>query len=933
MLSVQYLLESAFCLASLYALYWLFLRRETFFQWNRAYLLLAPVLALTAPALHIRLERAAAPRVEKSAAAATPATPPMALPTLIEQAQAAPLALYRALERPLWSLTLGELLWWVYVIVAAVFLFRLTVQAARLWSFIRRCRRSARDGIVWARGPSGTPLASFFGFVFWHPGNAADEEKRFLYAHELVHARQWHSLDLILFELLLAFQWFNPLLYAYRRSLRAVHEYIADASVVRQTGERYAYARVLARHQSATPSKAPVLVNTFHSLIKNRLIMLARQPSAPVRRFKYLLALPLFAALLLLFSFRLIESLPSAAPIRSALQQADLYVARLGEVTVAAPKPLQAEPSPYIFYWGAFQTTFMYLEVNDTYLAEAHISPEELKEAIQREPRLWNGQTLEQHLGLEINGFPIRSDYYRPETYQVSRAELGRLVDQALTAGYIKIDRVSLPGGKYGEIHVFLNGARPGWIRAASGPEKPLYEWLKWGGEQLQPEEERFVTEEQFWAIALSPAVIKPFGETTLRTPEKWNFSLSDGSTRIVRPLADHQDAYTLPRLQERLLREKDRIRPGALLWFYAWDAASLTNRVQAVDTLYLLDPESKQYFTQIVSRYQNGNMTPGGTALVGFRVVSPDDPRLFLRDSDAQNFTFEWGAYTNSMLHRHGRSYTRGDGSEQIHADPAYEAFSLQHTRAEILDIVRRTARLYREGALLENLEFSLGYKDHWVRVRNGQAPDDMLQILERELRPGDQLRLAGFRAMHPTTGHLVATPAWFAANGRYIPEKMVKQLDVQHFGPDKLLRFHLPLAEIRTLQQRFSGQAGVYFQQGDIDLGNVIFVLEVRSDDPKPPLRPAAPSDTPVGVELRVSPNPAHDRATLEIQLVKGGAGTLSVVDAGGMVHFSQQMEFHAGVTPFALPLHQIKAKGILYVRLEMTGGVQGMARMVVE
>lgn len=59
MFSVQYLLESAFGLACLYALYWLFFRRETFFQWNRAYLLLAPLLALTAPALHIRLERAA----------------------------------------------------------------------------------------------------------------------------------------------------------------------------------------------------------------------------------------------------------------------------------------------------------------------------------------------------------------------------------------------------------------------------------------------------------------------------------------------------------------------------------------------------------------------------------------------------------------------------------------------------------------------------------------------------------------------------------------------------------------------------------------------------------------------------------------------------------------------------------------------------------
>lgn len=174
MLPVQYLLESAFCLTSLYALYWLFLRRETFFQWNRAYLLLAPVLALTAPALHIRLEHAGPLPAEAHIVAYEPTTPAQALPVLIEQAQAAPRALYRTLKQPLWSLALGELLWWIYLIVAGVFLARLAVQVVRLWSFIRRCRHTAQDGMVLARGPSGTPLASFFGFVFWHPGHATD---------------------------------------------------------------------------------------------------------------------------------------------------------------------------------------------------------------------------------------------------------------------------------------------------------------------------------------------------------------------------------------------------------------------------------------------------------------------------------------------------------------------------------------------------------------------------------------------------------------------------------------------------------------------------------------------------------------------------------------------------------------------------------------
>jgi hypothetical protein len=54
-MNAAYLLESAFCAACFYGYYWFALRRETFFQWNRAYLLLTPLLSMLLPALHIRL--------------------------------------------------------------------------------------------------------------------------------------------------------------------------------------------------------------------------------------------------------------------------------------------------------------------------------------------------------------------------------------------------------------------------------------------------------------------------------------------------------------------------------------------------------------------------------------------------------------------------------------------------------------------------------------------------------------------------------------------------------------------------------------------------------------------------------------------------------------------------------------------------------------
>lgn len=161
MLTVQYLLESAFCLSCLYALYWLLLRRETFFQWNRAYLLLAPVLACLAPALHIRIAASMSPAAAAPAAGDLMPAPLADLPQWVDRLQTAPRLVGQALEQPLWSLTLGEALRWVYGVVAAFFMLHLLAQVWRLLAFLRRCKRTEQAGVVLATGPAGAPLASF----------------------------------------------------------------------------------------------------------------------------------------------------------------------------------------------------------------------------------------------------------------------------------------------------------------------------------------------------------------------------------------------------------------------------------------------------------------------------------------------------------------------------------------------------------------------------------------------------------------------------------------------------------------------------------------------------------------------------------------------------------------------------------------------------
>ena len=295
----QFLIESSICLLLFYGFYRLVLRSETFFQLNRLYLLATPLLSIAIPLVHVELYR---PEVE-------PVVDPWVL-LLMSQSAGLPDTLEQSVGG---GIRIGDMLLAVYAVGLVLMLFRLGMAFYGL-------RRLLLGATHQLRGPA----ASFFGHIL-HRTSREDSERELLDAHERVHVQEGHSLDILLMELMIAGYWFHPLIYGFRRQLKLIHEFIADARVVGQTGTRYAYARLLVRY-SRTPNDHPLL-NTFASFTKKRLLMLNQAPSPAYRRLKYLLALPLFICLLGLFSFDLAEELPG--PI---LQPINVATATLDEV-------------------------------------------------------------------------------------------------------------------------------------------------------------------------------------------------------------------------------------------------------------------------------------------------------------------------------------------------------------------------------------------------------------------------------------------------------------------------------------------------------------------------------------------------------------------------------------------------------------------------
>jgi hypothetical protein len=372
----QYLLEFSVCLALFYALYHFLLRRETYFQLNRVYLLLTPLLAMTIPFLDWEI-------------AATQSTGnwDQLIYPIVTDIQEQQTVFYERLGTPAseeWTLTYLDLLLLVYAIGMLWMAGRLMYRTWRLMRLIGESSQETREGYTVITPDESIPAASFLSYVFWKEGPLSPERQRIL-EHELVHVRQWHSLDVLLMEVWVAVKWFHPMIYWYRNSLRLTHEYIADAYVSARNGSRLEYAKLLTSSPGA--SSKHTLLHLFNSSIKMRLIMLAKQPSRNWKYLKFLTVLPITVALMLLFSFNLAEELPNELvdPLLKAEQTFNGLVNQpVLPKTIAAPEEFVAKD--YKIQWGDLECNCRSEQYPNLYHCENQsILPKDLRKLVRRE--------------------------------------------------------------------------------------------------------------------------------------------------------------------------------------------------------------------------------------------------------------------------------------------------------------------------------------------------------------------------------------------------------------------------------------------------------------------------------------------------------------------------------------------------------------------
>lgn len=182
--------------------------------------------------------------------------------------------------------------------------------------------------------------------------------------HEEIHIRQLHTLDVLFFEAIGIIIWFNPIIYFYKRTVKNIHEFLADEAAANYQGDKKQYALLLLSSAfGVAPNK---LTNSFFnkSLIKKRIYMLHKQRSKRTAILKYGLFLPLFAITLIMSSATIRNSekiqevareLPLAEPLTLVKEVVTEAVKPLALVSGAVTKTIAQTPATNID-WEDFYT-------------------------------------------------------------------------------------------------------------------------------------------------------------------------------------------------------------------------------------------------------------------------------------------------------------------------------------------------------------------------------------------------------------------------------------------------------------------------------------------------------------------------------------------------------------------------------------------------
>ena len=284
----HYIIQVILFQLAFFVIYEVLLEKETFFKLNRAYLIATPILSFLIPFIKIgSLQQSAPARVMQQFSDQTMILmPEIMIGGTSNVASTNPVQADPSLNWLSWLYLAG------LVISLSIFIFKLI----KLQKIARKSKILHARYYELREVPNSDTAFTYFNKLYIGD-QISEKDRQHIITHELVHLHDHHGFDLMVFELLKILFWFNPLIYIFQSRLATLHEYIADSTTVQKSGKKQYFEQLL---NNAFGTENFSFTNQFfsHSLIKKRIIMLQKNQSSNISKFKFLLIIPMLMLML-----------------------------------------------------------------------------------------------------------------------------------------------------------------------------------------------------------------------------------------------------------------------------------------------------------------------------------------------------------------------------------------------------------------------------------------------------------------------------------------------------------------------------------------------------------------------------------------------------------------------------------------------------------
>jgi beta-lactamase regulating signal transducer with metallopeptidase domain len=318
-----FLVKASCCLVAFYMIGYMLFSNDKAFKLQRFYLLAAVLLSLTLPFNRTSISVFKEPESTVLQTAQTSEAKIVSQPFVENKAvKEAPQSIQATPVANKYSLldVITFLYWAVMVLFLARVLYSFVCIA--IYYFRGQHIKDGKYTIIFLS--SGKSSFSFFRWIFISADIEDIPGSQTIIKHEIVHANQYHSLDVIVVELLSAVMWFNPFIWLLRKDVQQLHEYLADEGVV-LSGTNVLEYQALLVNQVAGDRLISLPSGFSQSLIKKRLAMMTKTSMNQHKWYRLLALIPITGIMFMILSFTNKEEImspvnhPSKSDVKSSI--------------------------------------------------------------------------------------------------------------------------------------------------------------------------------------------------------------------------------------------------------------------------------------------------------------------------------------------------------------------------------------------------------------------------------------------------------------------------------------------------------------------------------------------------------------------------------------------------------------------------------------